>query len=118
MAAMRSASTTIAASWCTVRAASDVTTVVSRITIGMRIPLPGLGLALSGPPHHARPVAFRQAAEGPATPLPALPVIHSPRFATRARTAIPQRGAWIDGRSRLRTVIHGGDVIAYHDGGH
>src|ERR1051326_1498650 len=32
---MRSPSTTIAASWCTVRAGSEVTTVVSRMAMGM-----------------------------------------------------------------------------------
>src|SRR5262245_13360346 len=62
MATMRSASTTMEELWCTVRAASDVTMVVSRIMSAMRIPPARARAASPGPPHHARGLPIWQGA--------------------------------------------------------
>ena len=99
---MRSASTTIEASWCTVRAASDVDDGVADHDRHAH-PLP-LGVC------RITTVAFRQREA-------AMPrrVIRDPRRVHQGRR--PVRDAAIDA-SPMRTVIHGGDVIAYHDGGH
>src|SRR6266571_2322884 len=106
MATMRSASTAIEASWCTVRAASEVTMVVLWMTSAIRLLLlPGVGAAPAGLSHDARAVLFRQVQTPP--PHPALSpdggegtaVIHCPLSLFRG-TRDPAVDAGIDERFR------------------
>src|SRR5262245_17541357 len=108
MATMRSPSTAIAASWCTVRAASEVTMVASRITIGMAFPLVPLRPGRRAPP------------PCPTARVPATPASRVARIRPCAATDAIVTAVGPDTRTEhpMRTVIHGGDVIAYYDGGH